>query len=68
MTNPNEKLTTIIGPGAHFKGELTFDGAAKVLGTFDGTINTKGEMAVGKGATCNANVHAGRIVVECLRR
>ncbi|GAB4554722.1 MAG: hypothetical protein Tsb0013_17400 [Phycisphaerales bacterium] len=64
MTTPANQNTTIIAADAHFKGEMTFEGSAKVLGTFDGTITSKGEMAVGKGATCNANVHAGRIVVD----
>ena len=64
MTTPNTTNTTVIGPDAHFKGELTFDGSAKVLGTFDGSIKTKGQMAVGQGATCNADIHAGKVVVD----
>ncbi len=64
MTQPTNQNTTVIGPDAHFKGEMSFDGAAKILGTFDGSITSKGEISVGQGATCNATVHAARVVVD----
>ena len=64
MAQPTEQNTTVIGPDAHFKGEMSFSGAAKILGTFDGSISSKGEISVGQGATCNATVHAARVVVD----
>lgn len=55
---------TIIGPGATFRGELTLSGAAKVLGTFEGSITAQGQVEVGQGANCNATVDADTIVVD----
>ncbi len=64
MRTSSDQNNTIIGPDAHFKGEMSFDGSATILGTFDGTISSKGEIAVGEGATCNATVNASRVVVD----
>lgn len=60
----NDQNTTVIGPDAHIKGEMSFSGSAKILGTFEGSITSQGEISVGEGATCNAEVHASRVVVD----
>jgi len=56
--------TTIIGADTHIKGDMTFDGAAKLLGTFEGKIMAKGDLHVADGATCRAVVEAGRVTVD----
>lgn len=56
--------TTIIGSDTHIKGEMTFDGTAKLLGTFEGKISAKGDLHVADGATCRAVVEAGRVTVD----
>lgn len=58
--------TTIIGADTHIKGDMTFDGAAKLLGTFEGKITAKGDLHVADGATCRAVVEAGRVTVDGL--
>ena len=58
--------TTIIGADTHIKGDMTFDGAAKLLGTFEGKIMAKGDLHVADGATCRAVVEAGRVTVDGL--
>lgn len=63
MADTNE-FGTIIGPDANFKGDLTFDSAAKVLGTFEGSITAKGKVQIADGATCKATVKAKEISVE----
>lgn len=64
MAHTNDQQITVIGPDAHFKGEMTFAGSARILGTFEGSITTTGEIEVGQGATCNATLHATRVVVD----
>lgn len=58
--------TTVIGPDTHIKGDMTFDSTARVLGTFEGNITAKGELQIADGATCKANVEAGKVVVDGL--
>lgn len=60
------KPVTVIGPDTHIKGEMAFDSSARILGTFEGSIQSKGEVHVGDGATCRASVDAARITVDGL--
>jgi cytoskeletal protein CcmA (bactofilin family) len=55
---------TIIGSDTHIKGDMTFDGTAKILGTFEGKITAKGDLHVADGATCRAVVEAGKVTVD----
>jgi cytoskeletal protein CcmA (bactofilin family) len=56
--------TTIIGPDTHIKGDMTFDGTARLLGSFEGTITAKGELQIAQGATCKAAVDAAKVTVD----
>jgi cytoskeletal protein CcmA (bactofilin family) len=56
--------TTIIGNDTHIKGEMTFEGSARILGTFEGKISAKGELHVADGASCKASVEAGKVTVD----
>ncbi len=58
------KAITVIGPDTHIKGEMHFDAAARILGTFEGKITAKGEVHVAEGARCNAEVEAARVMVD----
>jgi cytoskeletal protein CcmA (bactofilin family) len=66
MADSNQDYGTIIGADANFKGELSFDSAAKVLGKFEGTINAKGRVHIADGSTCRATVKAKEVAVEGL--
>jgi cytoskeletal protein CcmA (bactofilin family) len=57
-------MNTIIGTGARFKGELALDGPATILGGFEGSISSKGQVHIGEQANCNATVDAATIVVD----
>lgn len=63
MAESNE-FGTVIGADANFKGDLTFESAAKVLGKFEGSITSKGRIQVSEGADCKATVKAKEISVE----
>ena len=60
----NQEFPTILGPDAKFKGELTFEKGMRVMGHFEGKINTPGRVHVAKEAKLQADVEAGGIIVE----
>ena len=64
MAENNSEFPTIIGSDARFKGELKFEKGVRLLGTFEGTIDTKGQLHVANGANLKADVNAGEIQVE----
>jgi cytoskeletal protein CcmA (bactofilin family) len=63
MPDPS-KPTTVIGSDTHIKGEVTFESTARIHGTVEGQINTKGELQIAEGATCKAGIEAGKVLVE----
>ncbi len=58
------QVITIIGADTHIKGEMVFEGNARILGTFEGQITTKGELQIAESATCRATVDATKILLE----
>ena len=60
----NPEYTTVLGPDAVFKGELTFDKGMRLQGRLSGTISSPGRLHVAPGATLEANVEAGAIILE----
>ena len=62
MADPTN--TTVIGADTHIKGDMTFDSTARLLGTFEGKITSKGELQVANGATCRASVEASKVLVD----
>jgi cytoskeletal protein CcmA (bactofilin family) len=56
--------TTIIGADARINGEMTFEGTARLLGTFEGRIASKGELQVAESASCKATVDVSRLSLE----
>jgi len=64
MAETSQQYETILGPDATFKGDLSFNAAAKLLGKFEGSISARGKVLIAKGATCKATVNAKEIAVE----
>jgi cytoskeletal protein CcmA (bactofilin family) len=64
MSDNRQEYGTIIGPDATFKGDLSFESAAKVLGKFEGSITSKGKVNVADGSRCKATIAAKEIAVE----
>jgi cytoskeletal protein CcmA (bactofilin family) len=63
--NPaNAEFPTILGPDARFKGELSFEKGMRLMGSFEGKVNTAGKIHVTREAKMNADVEATGIVVE----
>lgn len=64
MADSSQDFGTIIGADASFKGEISFDSAAKVLGKFEGSIKAKGKVFIADGSDCKANIEAKEIAIE----
>jgi cytoskeletal protein CcmA (bactofilin family) len=62
--NAPAQTITVIGADTHIKGEMAFEGNARILGTFEGQISTKGELQVAESATCRATVDAQKVLLE----
>ena len=60
----DQNFGTVLGSDATFKGELTFDSNAQVLGKFEGTITAKGKLHVADGSACKATIAATDVTVE----
>ncbi len=55
---------TILGREARFDGKLTFEGAVRIDGKFEGEIFTEDLLLVGPGAEVKATLHVGSIVIN----
>ncbi|RME89014.1 MAG: polymer-forming cytoskeletal family protein [Candidatus Hydrogenedentota bacterium] len=58
-----EIVTTVIGFGAHFKGEFTLTGALRIDGTFEGRIDSASKVIVGESGLVRTNIIANKVVV-----
>lgn len=64
MTTHSDAATTIIGPDAQIKGEMSFDGSIRILGTFEGKVTSGGTIELGESARCKATLEGVRVIVE----
>ncbi len=68
MLNSDKKyrtdiINTVLGEDASFKGILHSQRSIRIDGTFEGEINSQGEVFIGAGCTVKANVFAKTVVV-----
>lgn len=63
-TSPVERVTSVLGPGINWSGNLTGSGGIRVEGTFEGKIELRGLLVVGETGriTCE-NVVANTVIV-----
>ena len=64
MSDSHENFPTVIGPDAVFKGQLSFEKGARLLGKFEGEITSDGELFIAEGATLTGDVKAGVVSIE----
>ncbi|OHE79326.1 MAG: hypothetical protein A2107_05765 [Verrucomicrobia bacterium GWF2_62_7] len=58
-----EALNSYLGEGSEFKGSLTFQGAMRIDGVFEGELITTGQIAVGEKARVKADIVGTTITV-----
>ena len=57
------KETTILGPGAHFTGNLKVDGSLEIHGVFEGTVSCSETLSVGPNGQVKAELDARDAVI-----
>lgn len=58
------EIGTVIGSDASFKGELTFEGGMRIDGRFEGKLDSKGRLTIGKNAQVAGEVAVGQVSIE----
>jgi cytoskeletal protein CcmA (bactofilin family) len=58
------KIETIIGPNAHFRGDIQSDGGVRIDGVIEGTIDITGNLAILEGAKIIADIKANNISIS----
>lgn len=61
---PVSKIETIVGPNAHFRGDIQSDGGVRVDGIIEGTIDITGNLVIGEGAKIVAEIKANNISIS----
>jgi cytoskeletal protein CcmA (bactofilin family) len=61
---PISKIETIIGPNAHFRGDVQSDGGIRIDGIFEGTVDIAGNLVIGEGAKVIASIKANNISIS----
>ncbi len=64
MAETNTEFPTIIGADAVFKGQLQFEKGVRLLGRFEGEVNSDGQLVVAEGATLTGDVKASAVRIE----
>ncbi len=62
--NMASEIVGVICKGMHIEGRMSFEGTARVDGSFKGEITTDGTLLVGEGARVEGEIHVGDIVVS----
>jgi cytoskeletal protein CcmA (bactofilin family) len=64
VEKPEGEINTLLGKGSEFEGKLTFEGTVRIDGKLSGEIFSDDVLVVGEGATVNAEIDVGVIIVE----
>ena len=64
MSDQHNEFPTILGADAVFKGEIRFEKGMKLLGKFEGQINSDGQLVVADGAALTGDAKAGTVRIE----
>ena len=59
----SHKIESVLGPGIHFKGNLSGTGGIRIEGTLDGHIAVNGPVVIADGAKVTANIQATAVTV-----
>jgi len=60
----NLQIDTVIGPNAHFRGDIQADGGARIEGVFEGSIDITGNLVIGEGSKVIAEIKAHNISIS----
>ncbi len=58
-----EKVATVLGRKTKFKGTMKFTTSLKILGNFNGNIESDGFLYIDEGAVVKADIRVGTVVI-----
>lgn len=61
---PGTKIETIIGPNAHFRGDIQSDGGMRIDGIFEGNVEVSGNLVIGESAKVIAEITAKNVSIS----
>ncbi len=62
--SPSERVTSVLGPGINWQGNLRGTGGVRIEGTFEGEITLRGLVVVGEtGRVTCENLRANTVIV-----
>ncbi len=64
MARDEAPLNALLGRGAHYSGELAFEGRVRLDGHFEGRIYTDDLLEIGEPGRLQGEVDAARVVVS----
>lgn len=56
-------LAALLGRGAHYSGDLTFEGRVRVDGAYKGRLSTEGVLEIGEGGVVDGEIDAATLIV-----
>ena len=59
-----DEINAFLGRNTEFQGKLTFQGAVRIDGSFDGEIRSEGLLIVGETAVIKSDIYASYVVVS----
>ncbi len=59
-----DEINAFLGKNTEFEGKLTFSGAVRIDGKFNGEIFTEGTLIVGETAVIESNVHVSHVLIS----
>ncbi len=63
-TIEGKDVIATLGKGSEFEGKLTFEGAVRIDGRFQGEIFSKGTLIIGQNADIKAEISVSSVVVQ----
>ncbi|MBQ4132242.1 MAG: polymer-forming cytoskeletal protein [Desulfovibrionaceae bacterium] len=59
-----DEINAFLGSGTVYTGDLSFEGAVRIDGTFSGNITSEGTLIVGQGANVKGSLRVGALVAS----
>ncbi|GAB4522961.1 MAG: polymer-forming cytoskeletal protein [Anaerolineales bacterium] len=57
------RVSTILGPGVHWKGDLKGEGGVRIEGTVDGEVDLRGLLVIGESGRLNSKLIRATTVI-----
>jgi len=58
------EITTLLGRGTRFEGQLVFEGVVRIDGTFVGDIRSDDTLIIGEGADVRAEIVVATVIIR----